>query len=430
MISIKNTQTHTIFEEIYFNLYVFVALFTPLIYVSNMGELFELPKTLFIYLAAILVFSIFLIQQIIIPTKIKKPPLSVIIFLFSFTISTVFSSHLYTSIWGYYSRFSDALASTLSLFILYFVAYNRLHPDDLHRLITISVLPILPISLFGISQHYGVLGGILFFGEKDPRVFSTLGQPNWLAQYLVMLLPFVLFKFMANTKSLFWLFLYLIGYICLIFTYSLSGFAGMFFGYSASVYFIVKHYGLSKTRLKLFLLSLFMLITPFSFPGLLTARLHDLKKDIFSYVSLPVYAQDKINPADYKLSDAGYIRKKAWMGTWNLIKSSPKIFIIGTGPETFPYAFQPFRPLALNYSSEWSYIFNKPHNYYLETMSELGLLGLLSYVILFVYLYRRTTVDKKAGLIGFAITNVFGWPILATMLIYWIWLMEVTTKDA
>ena len=98
---------------------------------------------------------------------------------------------------------------------------------------------------------------------------------------------------------------------------------------------------------------------------------------------------------------------------------------MGTGPETYPYSFQPFRPIELNYSSEWSYLFNKPHNYYLEIWAESGLLGLVAYGVLFFKIFKYQTIDKRLGLIGFAITNIFGWPVVATALVFWFWLIEV-----
>lgn len=419
-------------KHLYFNIYLFILLFTPVLFVTNTGELFEFPKTFFIYISALIVLLLYVIELLLNFQRPKKPSLPILFYIATFILTTVTSIHLYTSVWGYYTRFNDGLLSVLAYFVLYFVAKQKFDSVDFSRLNLALLLPIIPVALYGIFQHFGFLDGKVIFGERTDRVYSTFGQPNWLAQYLVLMLPLVLFKVFDNVKSWFWYVMFLLGFSCLWFTFSLSGFAGFAAVFSLSVYYLYKKHSFMLIRLKLLSLVLFMLLVMMLFPGILKSRIHDLKQDVFGHLVIRLSAQTANTPTDpsrYRLSDAGYIRKAAWGGTWNLIISSPKVFLLGTGPETYPYSFQPFRPVALNYSSEWSYLFNKPHNYYLEIWSESGVLGIIAYAILYFYLFSKQTIDKRISLVGFAITNIFGWPVVATTLVFWMWLADAELAE-
>ncbi len=124
--------------------------------------------------------------------------------------------------------------------------------------------------------------------------------------------------------------------------------------------------------------------------GLYKDKFHDFYIDVKKQfvVVKKVYASVDLN----KLSDPGFIRLELWKSTFDLITSSPKIFLVGTGPETFPYVFQAFRNGKLNYSSEWDFVFNKPHNYYLEIWSESGIFTLMTFIAL-IYLSIKKLPD-------------------------------------
>ena len=142
------------------------------------------------------------------------------------------------------------------------------------------------------------------------------------------------------------------------------------------------------------------------------------------FIFKKVYAQDT-----YQVSDPGFIRLELWKSTLDLITSSPKVFLIGTGLETYPYDFQPYRNLKLNYSSEWDYVFNKPHNYYLEVAVETGVIGLASFGFLVVWVLKKSSYNLIPSIAGFLITNFFGWPVVSTSLLFWFLLSLAEVKQ-
>ncbi|MFC1625191.1 O-antigen ligase family protein [Patescibacteria group bacterium] len=275
------------------------------------------------------------------------------------------------------------------------------------KLLKIILLTIIPISFFGLYQHF----------NGTERVYSTFGQPNWLAQYLCMLLPLCIFKCLKESFKT-WFPIYLIGFSCFWFTYSISGVLAFIISITFLFIFMNQRSVFErKSMLKFLVLFFFTLIIASSNLGIFKEKVQDAIYDVKQKTSFlkRVYAAEDT----HKVSDPGFIRLELWKSTFDLILSSPKTFLIGTGPETFPYEFQEFRNLKLNYSSEWDFVFNKPHNYFLEIWAELGILGFISFSILLVHVLRKTTYYLRVPIISLLTTSFFGWPVISTTLLFW-----------
>jgi putative inorganic carbon (HCO3(-)) transporter len=416
----------------YENLYKFIVLFLPLIFSTSTNEGYEFPKTFFLYFVGLLTLTIFLTEVILKSKKINFGNIWVYLYLGTFLISTVFSVHPYTSLWGYYTRFNGGFFSVIALFSLYFVAINVFNRLEIQKILRFSIFTIIPISIYGVAQYIGNVP-LLWSSESLGRVSSTIGQPNWLAQYMVFVLPMCLY-FAFLEHSLWLTGLYLLGFLGFWLTFSLSGFLG--FGVALCVLLFVFYKKKMFTRdnnIRLGIVFACMLLVMGTNLGFLQARfndvIQDMKKVLSTVVEVKVYAQDK---SDIKrVSDTGLIRFGIWKGIFQQSLSSPKNFLIGTGPETFPYTFQPYRPLDLNYSSEWEFVFNKPHNYYLELLAEQGIFSLAIWSVLFFLIFKKSPAYMRPGIIGFAITNFFGWPVTSTELFFWLLLaFSGTKKDA
>lgn len=459
---------------------------TPYLFSSAFNENFEFPKMYFVYFAGSLLILLTLLGQLwgsgdrINADGHDQPPtffkdrqrnrptdprqrffrfhgdytLLSGLLTFSFILSTIFSSHLYTSLWGYFSRFNGGLVSVLIFFGLYWTVL-QIKPKTKSILKAVA-LTMLPISLYSIMQHFG-LGGS-WTTDTTVRAFSTFGQPNWYASYCAMVLPIILYLALdpndlkrspgALNKSFLqhygWYLLFALGFTGFWFAYSISGIIGLFFS-SALVLTLNKRATLNNWR-HLTILLLMCCAIAFTNPGIFTQRLNDVLKDVLinhnqsaiqtniradvantltenlSKDASPISQTEpspQTKPNDYRLSDSGFIRKGIWEGTVKLWLASPKNFLIGTGPETFPYEFQFFRPLSLNYSSEWNYILNKPHNYYLELLAQNGLLGLVIYLAIVVKVLLAKHPVLTPALVGLFVTNTFGWSTVYTALLFW-----------
>lgn len=399
---------------------------TPLIFVTNTNELYEFPKMFFVYIVGSTVIFLFFLKLILNPRKLSWPNKWVLMLLGSYIVSTVLSMNIYTSLFGYYSRFNGGLVSVLIFSGLYFVLINEFTFEKLREFLLVSALSLFPISVYSVVQHYGFLAGLLNL-TSTVRAYSTFGQPNWLAAYICMLMPFLF----LNVKTRFWLALFLVSYAGLWFTYSMSGFLAFLF---AVVAVVALNYRFVMADSKRYgLITLLVVVFSVANLGIFTERVSDSIKDVgkffqsfeFYTVVENVYAAASVplpkpSADSYNVSDAGFIRSGLWKSTLQLVTSSPKVFLFGTGPETFPYSIQPFRIPELNYSSEWDFILNKPHNFYLEILAQNGLLGIIPYIGLIIYSLRKFHPLIFPSLVGFYVTNLFGWPTVSTALLFWL----------
>jgi len=193
-------------------------------------ELFEFNKMYFVYGITILVGFFWTLRcidekRIIFQKTFFDYP--IVLFLISQILSTIFSVDIHTSIWGYYSRFHGGLVSTLCYVLLYWGLVSNFYSRKyVHHFLMASIASSAVVAWYGIAQHFGI-DAHFWRQNVRARVFSSLGQPNWLAAYVVGLMPVVLGYGLYNVQkkiSFVYLTLFWLLFTCLIFTYSRSGF--------------------------------------------------------------------------------------------------------------------------------------------------------------------------------------------------------------
>lgn len=429
--------------------YLVLFLFTPLIFTSFNSELFELPKMFFVYLLTTIILTLHLLNYIS-----QKIPLfrrsfldiPLILFLASQTISTFISVDPHTSIFGYYSRLNGGLLSIITYFILYWILVVYIDEKFKNNLINFSLISGLFVAIFGIAEHFGIDKN-WWVQDVQNRVFSTLGQPNWLATYLCILLPFSIsksFEYFSQKKYLLSTIYHLsstIFFICLLFTKSKSGLAAAII--SLGIYFIIYFFqnkpfapplrgisplrgskDLHKGNLKQ--VGLVLIIISFIFLSLI---INNPIKDRF----FPKKSEIRDLRSDILITPSQDIRKIVWKGSFELWKKFP---IFGTGVETFAYSYYWTRPVEHNLTSEWDFLYNKAHNEYLNYLSTTGTFGFLSYMsIIFIILFYliRNLACRQAGLkldirnlailssiASILITNSAGFSVVITSLYFFL----------
>ena len=346
--------------------------FTPLILHPKMSEVFEFPKMLFVYSITILITTTWILSWI--KNKkitIARTPLDIpiILFLFIQILATIFSIDPHTSLWGYYGRFHGGLASTIS-YILLFYAFVSQHKVrnlmlEIHGFINTILLSTALISVYAILEHFGI-DKHLWVQDVQNRVFSTLGQPNWLSAYLIAILPLYL---LSTSKT--YNFLSILVLIAIIFTKSQSGIA------ATAIVLVIIVFLKIKTKAKFLLPLLLLPLIP-----RLTKPLSSLNLiNPFYSTTQDIVKKDLENRGNGG-SDSMAIRRVVWQGAINLGLKHP---ILGTGPETFAYSYYQARPTEHNLLSEWDFLYNKAHNEYLNFFATTGFLGLGSYLLLITW---------------------------------------------
>lgn len=242
------------------------------------------------------------------------------------------------------------------------------------------------VSIYGILQY---LGWDIFGLYKDwykgcYRIFSTLGNPNFLAGYLAISFSIFLGFLFATDRIITKVFLSVIGtfmLLCLFLTYSRSGYLGLIFSVLCFSFF--------KTKNKWRRLSKFV-------------KLKNNKNIVFLVIFLVICSITiflLLNPYIlYKVKSVvnrSTARVYIWKGTLKMILDHP---IKGYGVGTFVVNFLDYRPqeLLTYHPSHIAYI-SHPHNYFLSTWIEMGVLGFLSFLlIVFSTIYIGIKNIKKA----------------------------------
>jgi len=431
-----------------FSFYLLLFL-VPLIMTPWNYELFEFNKMLIVYFFALLIGASWLIKMILAKKFIFKRTfwdIPLIIFFISQLISTIFSIDRHTSFWGYYSRFNGGLASTISYLILYWAFVNNFERKQALATLRITLLSTLLVALYGIAEHFGI-DAHKWVQDVRSRVFSTLGQPNWLAAWLVALIPIPMALALEKKSPLplrlnlknkssylknyyFWfnVVLLLIFYLCLLYTKSRSGLIA--FGLIYLIFWLFKTWFAKKQLKKL--IKPAVIITGLLFLITITAGT-PWSKGLFQAKNKPQTQEEQIQVANNIPTggtESGEIRKIVWKGSLELWKHYP---IFGTGVETFAYSYYWFRPREHNDVSEWDFLYNKAHNEYLNYAATSGTVGLLAHLLLifsFVcWSLKQIFKDKTnqtiflallAGFISITITNFFGFSVVAIMLLFFL----------
>ena len=434
ILKLKNNLQNAIYLT-----YLAQVVVTPLLFSTQNSELFEVPKMLFVYLGASVVFTL-TVLKFIAQGKLELPKnlvaISLVIFLLSQFSSTLFSIDKFTSVFGYPSRLNGGLISTFAYTIIFIGAVINLKKSDAKKLLLSFVITAFAVSLWGIPSHFGkdpncfVLTNSLtsdcWHQDFDPtlRIFSTLGQPNWLASYLILALPLTL-AFVIKTKitsqKLFFSAVFFTQLLALLFTNSISGFLG--FAVSIVVFAFISKDKFTKKSLKFLgpVFALLLLLLAVS-GGQLFSRLSASSTQIAALIN--TRSIENLEALNTKPTPSFLIRLVVWQGAVDIIKNNP---LLGTGPETFAYSYYKSRPPAHNLTTEWNFFYNKAHNEFLNIFANTGFFGGASYIFFLTAVFisfKKSFKSKNGGIAkasfaaisGYLVSVLFGFSVVSTQL--------------
>lgn len=444
----------------------------PIIFTGNTSELFEFNKMWLTFILTLLIAASWICKSIIErQIKIIRTPLDIpiLLFLLSQTISTIFSLDSHVSLWGYYSRFNGGLLSLLSYAFLYFAFVSFANKQFVMKCLYTILGSGIFVALWGLPSHFGYDPTCLVFRgtfdvscwtfafQPKVRIFSTLGQPDWLAAYLVYVLPlsivctFIFAKAKRHALSIFFLAITGLFYLDLLYTEARSGFVGI----AAALLILLGYYLITEWKsfthrslvkslkehtiflgvIGIIVAATFVVGSPFAqldkfTLGYVTQLLHQ-EKQAQTAKTLPATTT---TPPTQELggTDSGKIRLFVWQGAIQIFLHNP---LFGTGVETFAYAYYQYRPAGHNLTSEWDYLYNKAHNEYLNYLATTGIIGLATYMVMIGYglwlmgygLWKPKSVKDDtstlyatcymqlgllAGYVSILVTNFFGFSVV------------------
>jgi tetratricopeptide (TPR) repeat protein/O-antigen ligase len=376
------------------------AIVTPLFFNWYSNRVFEASKIALLRSITVVMLAAWLIKILEARSwKRKASPISNIQYLISrnplllpslllvatHILTTITSVDPRVSFWGSYHR-RQGLYVALCYIVIFFLMLETLRTrQQLERLITVILLTSLPISLYGIMQHYKIDPLVWIRARYSGRVESTLGNPILIGAYLIMVVPMTVCQLIRSfslirTKGekarpslvLFgcYLLLLILQLICLVFTQSRGPAMGLMAG--ALFFFLLlavlrgkKGLALAAVGISIVLLIILVIFnlphSPLTLPkGMLyIGRLGAISRDIMEDRSL------------------------IWHGAANMITADRIRAVIGYGPETMGLIFHPYIHPEWADLKAYQQVADRCHNETLDAWVTSGLIGLAAYLVLF-----------------------------------------------
>lgn len=378
---------------------------------------------LFIYLIALAILFVWLLKMfsekrfLVRRTTVDIP---VLIFLASQILSTIFSIDHHTSLFGYYGRFNGGLISTLAYLILFYGFVTLFDKAYREKLLKWSLFSSFLVILWGLPGRFGHdLSCLLYSGQFNnscwtdqfrpaERMFSTLGQPNWLGAYLAINFFIGLYFFFKSSikdqepkikRQIIYAAYLVLNFSGILFSRSRSALIAVGVGFI--LFFILtyltkegKKILQSSTKWTAMLIALLLVAVLMFKTGVdKIDKLLSLQRNAKPVSQ--IQSTSKESQLNSEITESLDIRKIVWKGAIELGKRYP---FFGTGVETFAYSYYFVRPLEHNLTSEWDYLYNKAHNEYLNYLATTGFIGLMTYLsligaVIFILL-RQIFKDK------------------------------------
>lgn len=367
--------------------YLSVLAVLPLV-VNPLGSFpYEIPKQVFLILGvafALLYFVFSATGKITFPYN-KNVFLFAGFWLLSIIVSTVFSVVPGESFWGSTERMQGLY--TWILYLMHFFICLQILEEEKWRKVFFNLVAGagLILSVYAILQHFGVDPlGISDINEASGRSFATIGQPNFLGQYLIF--PFFI-VFVKIFEAVGW---------------KKSG--------TVSLSLAIITFGLWTTLNRASILGIVIVLLLFCFHKF--RKKFSIKKILAGVII--------ILTAIALLISAGDLRSIS--SRMSLIKPViPLIqdhWLIGTGPETLYRTYQKVLSKDIYLTENLYDIPDRIHNETLQILLDQGVFGLVLYLILIGFLVKEFWREQSAAffaIIAYLISVQFSFSISAHM---------------
>lgn len=406
-------------------MYVFILLFPLMIYPWISEPYFTIPKVFYLVLFVLCTWLIVLFRKKYWKNNISKSFTNIefVILLFAslITISTLFSSHKFTTVFGTSLRY-EGLITLVSYCSIFLFSFRLMNINQLEKVVPRMVLVSVVVSIHGILQHYYLdfLPRRSYFNFDSYRSYGFFDNPNYFGTYLVLILMLASTMYLNknNKYSIYFFLITCLTFLTMIFTSTRSAWVGTFFGVFCMTFFVVVK---RKELWKKWILLLFTLLVIFISINITEGG---------GYLDRVINTIDESNNIVKKeaTGNEGSFRIFIWSKSIPLVM---KYFLVGSGPDTFKYVFP-------NNSKEVKDIFgdaivDKAHNEYLNMAITLGVPTLLTYLVLVFMVLRQAykalkvvNNNKRIMIYGFIFTIIsyliqafFNNSVVTVAPIYW-----------
>ncbi|PJE57932.1 MAG: hypothetical protein COU81_03455 [Candidatus Portnoybacteria bacterium CG10_big_fil_rev_8_21_14_0_10_36_7] len=360
-------------EKIFYNIVKFGllgALFIPLYIGKSLIFPFVVPKTMAFVILVELLLVFYLPLIISFPQyrpKINIGFSAITVLFFVVVLTSLTGVNVYRSIWSTYERMNGLFVFTH--YYLFFIMLSGVirSRKDAYFLMRGAVIVGLIMSLYGIGQKLGV-PGLVETGVA--RVGGTIGNPIFLAAFLMFSYVFSMILLFDKSESMDWKYIYgislFLNTIAIFYTGSRGVIVSMF-GATFLYSMLYVYFQRGSNSRKYFI---YILVAIAVFAGSLYLFRN-------SNVVKNVGVLNRISSIYNGLSEI-QARLYAWNIGFEGFKEKPWL---GWGPENYNVVYNKyFNPLTVEgtNSEVW---FDRAHNIVFQWATDSGILGLLAYII-------------------------------------------------
>ena len=336
-----------------------------------------------------------------------NPPIFLYIIIIS--ISLVISNIIMVSL-------KDYIIFISYIFVYFLIINNINNKKEFDSFLKIFFVISFFVSIYALIQYYGLDP---YFNNRG-RLTSTIGQKNWISNYLALIFPIIFSYFLLekhkNNKIIFYLLLSIL-YTTLMICQSRgiwisTGLTTIFAIYIIFKFSLFRIFQKNRKWLIL-LISIFLLIT------IVYSTDNPLNK---SAITVPQRAISTFDKEDPSINTRFLI----WNITFNMIKDKP---IFGSGIGTFKMNYLDYQAEFLKdnpYYIKYSGKAGEAHNEYLQIWAEIGMIGLGLFILIFYFFFKaifnfykssKNIKDKiitfglVMGITSFLIHSLFTFPL-------------------
>ncbi len=293
----------------------------------------------------------------------------VLLFLFYFLIkrrNLFFNSLLFFPLFLYYILFLISLAFSSSPLVsfkqlnisitflaIFLIGFNLKEVLRERWVIYAWLISASIASTWVISQYF-----------REGRIIASFGNRNFFAGYIILPIPILISLILEKRKDMPFL---IPALFLFLFSLYISKSQAAFFGFSASVLFVLYYF--LRDKIKMGRKALFF---------------------IFSFIFLiaTLFIPSSISELQEN------IRCQYYTGTIRMIKEKP---LLGFGPGKFETSFQKFRPREYFGREETVAITDHAHNEYLEMAAETGIPSLFFFILFIVFFFFLLNKKLREG---------------------------------
>lgn len=386
-------QLTTIIDNLISVILLAVAGLTPILFLNQTTEFYEMPKLVFLTVATVVLLGLWIFSWILKgKVQITRTPLDIplLLLLGIVLVSTYFSTSRFQSIYGNFPRVHGSAVSWVVYILLYFLTVSNLKSIlKIKTFLYVLYAGGIIVALMSLLSFFGIY---LPFDFAKTANFAATGSTFSTIALLLLMLPLPLLSTVSQNKFMpapLAVGISTIFSIVIVLTGSIPTYIALGVVYVLA-FLITKPHKSVKARK-----AMPMFVTPLIASALVL---------VLAYIPFPGNKIQQLEAAFPKEIQLPF--SISWKVSASAFRDAP---LIGTGPSTYLFDFTNYKPLEFNLLDYWNFNFDTAYNEFLQIWGTLGILGLLAAVILALVVLN--SARKNLSVMHSSEDNAF--PVLA-----------------